>query len=154
MVSLAPNWASHFNLPVELGDFSVRIAGFVIVPSEGGVRLTDFNVRETTHSAVSPLCRREACTAASPFRLIVVPVTHDPHISGDRNGARLLPGLLDEVAMSVNLGDRHVVTVPTRDWFDSEHELGHTRGMLDRLSSYRNWFLRSLLQWRLSPGDH
>src|SRR4026208_891754 len=87
--------------------FSARIALSSSSSTSLALGPTDFNERETTHFGClrparakgrSPPRRSEGAFPCSPFRMIVVPVTHDLVHLAAVDTPRLVLSLLDEVA--------------------------------------------------------
>src|SRR5262249_5544203 len=74
-----------------------------------------------------PPRRREGVFLCIPFRMIVVPVTHDLIHLATVHTARLPLSLLDEVAEERGAWrKRHMVDVAVQGLVHSEHELSHT----------------------------
>src|SRR5215218_2432633 len=90
-------WASNFDLPVALGlqlaDRALKI--ILNKPGVGADRLQ--RARDDPFRLVPPR-RREGAFLCIPFRMIVVPVTHDLIHLAAVHTARLPLSLLDEVA--------------------------------------------------------
>src|SRR5688572_12423039 len=118
--------ASNFDLPVALGlqlaDRALKI--ILNKPGVGADRLQ--RARDDPFRLVPPR-RREGAFLCIPFRMIVVPVTHDLIHSATVHTARLPLSLLDEVAEERRAWrKRHMVDVAVQGLVHSEHELSHT----------------------------
>src|SRR5262245_22726059 len=118
--------ASNFDLPVALGlqlaDRALKI--ILNKPGVGADRLQ--RARDDPFRLVPPQ-RREGVFLYIPFRMIVVPVTHDLIHLATVDAARLPPSLLDEVAEERGAWrKRHMVDVAVQGLIHSEHELSHT----------------------------
>src|SRR3990170_4654788 len=118
--------ASNFDLPVALGlqlaDRSLKIN--LNKPGVGADRPQ--RARDDPFRLVPP-CRREGLFFCIPFRMIVVPVTHDFIHLATGDAARLPLSLLDETAEERGAWrKRHMVDVAVQGLVHSEHELSHT----------------------------
>src|SRR5207344_614348 len=118
--------ASNFDLPVapglQLADRALEI--ILDKPGVGADRLQ--RARDDPFRLVPPR-RREGAFVCIPFRMIVVPVTHDLIHVATVDTARLALSLLDEVAEERGAGrKRHMVDVAVQGLVHSEHEPGHT----------------------------
>src|SRR4029453_12516301 len=118
--------ASNFDLPVALGlqlaDRALKI--ILNKPGVGADRLQ--RARDDPFRLVPPR-RREGVFLCIPFRVIVVPVTHDLIHLATVHTARLPLSLLDEVAEERGAWrKRHMVDVAVQGLVHSEHELSHT----------------------------
>src|ERR687898_2605914 len=119
-------WASNFDLPVALGlqlsDRALKIS--LNKPRVGTDRLQ--RARDDPFRLVPPR-RREDVFLCVPFRMIVVPVTHDLIHSATVHTSRLPLSLLDEVAEERGAWrKRHMIDVAIQGLVHSEHELSHT----------------------------
>src|SRR3990172_3451005 len=124
--ALRQAWASNFDLPVALALQLADRALEVIFnkPGVGADRLQ--RARDDPFRLVPPR-RREGAFLCTPFRMIVVPVTHDFIHLATVHTARLPLSLLDEVAEERGAWrKRHVVDVAVQGLVHSEHELSHT----------------------------
>src|SRR5437763_12585527 len=118
--------ASHFDLPIaldlQLADRALKIT--LNKPGVGADRLQ--RARDDPFRLVPPR-RREGAFLCIPFRMIVVPVTHDLIHLATVDTARLPLSLLDEVAEERGAWrKRHMVDVAVQGLVHSEHELSHT----------------------------
>src|SRR6478736_6212042 len=118
--------ASNFDLPgalgLQLADRALKI--ILNKPGVGADRLQ--RARDDPFWLVPPR-RREGAFLCIPFRVIVVPVTHDLIHLATVDTARLPLSLLDEVAEERGAWrKRHMVDVAVQGLVHSEHELSHT----------------------------
>src|SRR5215470_8742354 len=118
--------ASNFDLPVALGlqlaDRALKI--ILNKPGVGADRLQ--RARDDPFRLVPPR-RRKGVLLCIPFRMIVIPVTHDLIHLATVDTARLPLCLLDEVAEERGAWrKRHMVDVAVQGLVHSEHELSHT----------------------------
>src|SRR5215475_10350522 len=131
--------AGNFDLPVALGlqlaDRALKI--ILNKPRVGADRLQ--RARDDPFRLVPPR-RREGAFLWTPFRMIVVPVTHDLINLATVHTARLPLSLLDEVAEERGAWrKRHMIDVAVQGLVHSEHELGHTHFLSLRGTSTRFW---------------
>src|SRR5207244_12077731 len=117
--------ASNFDLPGALGlklaDRALKI--ILNKPGVGADRLQ--RARDDPFRLVPPR-RREGAFFCIPFRVIVLPVTHDLIHLATVDTARLPLSLLDEVAEERGAWrKRHMVDVAVQGLVHSEHELSH-----------------------------
>src|SRR5262245_59824146 len=117
--------ASNFDLPVALGlqlaDRALKVS--FDKPGVGADRLQ--RARNDPFRLVPP-SRREAEFFSIPFRMILVPVTHDLIHLATVHTARLLLCLLDEVAEERGARRKpHMVDVAVQRLVHSKDELGH-----------------------------
>ena len=106
--------------------FSSRIAPSRSSSTSLALGPTDFNERETTHFGWFRHAAAKALFLGIPFRMIVVPVTHDLIHLATVHAARLPPSLLDEVAEERGAWrKRHMVDVAVQRLVHSEDELRH-----------------------------
>src|SRR5512138_382988 len=112
--------------------FSLRIAPSRSSSTSLALEPTDFNERDDPFRLVPPR-RREGVLRCIPFRMIVVPVTHDLIHLATVHAARLPLSLLDEVAEERGAWrKRHMVDVTVQGLVHSEHELSHPIPFLTR----------------------
>src|SRR6185369_198531 len=89
--------ASNFDLPVALG-LQLADRTLEIIPNKPGVGADRLQRARDDPFRLVPPRRREGVFRCIPFRMIVVPVTHDLVHVATVDAARLTLSLLDEVA--------------------------------------------------------
>src|SRR5262245_45773655 len=118
--------ASNFDLPVALG-LQLADRALKIILNKSGVGADRFQRARDDPFRLVPPRRREGVFLCIPFRMIVVPVTHDLIHLATVDTARLPLSLLDEVAEERGAWrKRHMVDVAVQGLVHSEHELSHT----------------------------
>src|SRR5688572_6120025 len=118
--------ASNFDLPVALGLQRADCAPQIIL-NKPGVGADRFQRARDDPFRLVPPRRREGAFRRVPFRMIVVPITHDLIHLAAVDTARLPLRLLDEVAEERGAWrKRHVVDVAVQRLVHSEHEPSHT----------------------------
>src|SRR5262245_39602782 len=118
--------ASNFDLPVALS-FQLTDRALKIILNEPGVGADRLQRARDDPFRLVPPRRREGVFLRIPFRMIVVPITHDLIHLATVHTACLLPSLFDEVAEERGAWrKRHVVDVAVQGLVHSEHELSHT----------------------------
>ena len=121
--------ASNFDLPVALG-LQLADGALEIILNNPGVGADRLQRARDDPFRLLPPRRREGVFLCIPFRMIVVPVTHDLIHFSTVDTARLPLGLLDEVAEERGAWrKRHVVDVAVQGLVHSEHELGHAANL-------------------------
>jgi hypothetical protein len=119
--------------------FGSRIASSRSSSTSLALRPTDFNERETTHFG---WFRHAAAKAflCIPFRMFVVPVTHDVIHLATVHTARLPLGLLDDVVEERETWcKRHMIDVAVQGLVHSEHERSHAHCLSLHGASVRFW---------------
>src|SRR5512144_2205427 len=118
--------ASNFDLPVALG-LQLADRALEIILNEPGVGADRLQRARDHPFRLGPPRRREGVFLSIPFRMIVVPVTHDLIHLATVDTARLPLSLLDEVAEERGAWrKRRMVDVTVQGLVHSEHELSHT----------------------------
>ena len=126
--------ASNFNLPSRSA-FSSRIA-LEIILNEPGVGADRLQRARNDPFRLVPPRRREGVFLCIPFRMIVVPVTHDLIHLATVDTARLPLSLLDEVAEERGAWrKRQMVDSAVQGLVHSEHKPSHTTSFLTRASA-------------------
>src|SRR5262245_51279010 len=124
--ALRQAWASNFDLPVALG-LQLADRALKIILDKPGIGADRLQRARDDPLRLLPPRRREGLFFCIPFRMIVVPVTHDLIHVATVDTARLPPSLLDEVAEERGAWrKRHMVDVAVQGLVHSEHELSHT----------------------------
>src|SRR4029453_19597779 len=117
--------AGNLDLPAALGLQRTNRA-LEIVADKRGVGPDRLQRARDDPFRLVPPRRREGLFLCIPFRMIVVPVTHDLIHLETVDPARLPLSLLDEVAEERGAWrKRHMVDVAVQGLVHSEHELGH-----------------------------
>src|SRR3990172_4554860 len=124
--ALRQAWASNFDLPVALGlqlaDRALKI--ILNKPGVGADRLQ--RARDDPFRLVPPR-RREGVFLCIPFRMFVVPVTHDLIHLATVDAARFPLTLLYQIVEERGAWcKRHMIDVAVQGLVHSEHELSHT----------------------------
>jgi hypothetical protein len=129
--------ASDFDLPVALG-LQLADRALEIIPNQPGVGADRLQRARDDPFRLVPPRRREGVLICIPFRMIVVPVTHDLIHFAAVQTARLPLSLLDEVAEERGAwGKGHMVDVAVQGLVHSEHELSQTHLLSLRGTSAR-----------------
>src|SRR5574341_2613239 len=117
--------ASNFDLPVALG-LQLADRALKIILNEPGVGADRLQRARDDPFRLVPPRRREGAFLYIPFRMIVVPVTHDLIHSATVDTARLPLSLLDEVAEERGAWrKRQMVGVAVQGLVHSEHDPSH-----------------------------
>lgn len=129
--------ASNFDLPVPLG-LQLPDCALEIILNKRGVGANRLQRARDDPFRLVPPRRREGVSLCIPFRMIVVPVTHDLIHLATIHTARLPLSLLDEVAEECAAWRKcHMVDVAVQGLVHSEHELSHTHLLSLRGTSAR-----------------
>jgi hypothetical protein len=117
--------ASDFDLPVALG-LQLADRALEIILNEHGVGPDRLQRTRDDPLRLLPPRRREGVFLCIPFRMIVIPVTHDLIHLATVDTAGLPLSLLNEVAEERGAWPkRHVVDVAVQGLVHTEHELSH-----------------------------
>src|SRR6202008_1247826 len=115
----------NFDLPVALG-LHLADRALEIIPDQRGVGADGLQRARDDPFRLLPPRRRECLFRCIPFRMIVVPVTHDlihsPAVHTARLPLHLFPEMTEERGAWPK---RHMVDVAVQGLVHSEHELGH-----------------------------
>src|SRR5919199_446899 len=124
--ALRQGWASNFDLPVALG-LQLADRALKIIPNKPGVGADRLQRARDDPFRLVPPCCREGAFFFIPFRMIVVPITHDlVHFATVHTACQPLR-LLDEVAEERGAWrKRHMIDVAVQGLVHSEDELSHT----------------------------
>jgi hypothetical protein len=99
-----------------------------IIPNKPGVAADRLQHAQDDPFGLVPPRRREALVLCVPFRMIVVPATHDLIYLATIHAARLRFRILDELAEERGTWrKRHVIDIAIEGLVHCENELGHTR---------------------------
>src|SRR5688572_14514332 len=118
--------AGNFDLPVALG-LQLADRALEIILNQPGVGADRLQRARDDPFRLLPPRRGEGAFICIPFRMLVVPVTHDLVHLATVDTARLPLSLLDEVAEERGAWrKRHMVDVAVQGLVHSEHEPSHT----------------------------
>src|SRR5256885_15179313 len=130
--------ASNFDLPVALG-LQLADSALEIILNKLGVGTDRLQRARDDPFGLVPPRRREGAFLRIPFRMIVIPVTHEFIHLATVHTASLPLNLLDEVAEERGAWrKRHMVDVPVQRLIHSEHEPSSHTTSFPR-SSVRDW---------------